>query len=152
MSEVHRLRQAAKIAAAAAIAALAVIFYYRTEQPVLFRLNPDFGAVRPRSYCVLNPFREQGPEHATEAILDLLRQGTREVLTALLDAERHDHILLREAQYRVQSWRLCWRSDDSKGTTLGYWVKRAGYDDEEEVFFDLAKSPRWAVVSYSAIY
>jgi hypothetical protein len=152
MLEVLRFRQAAKVAGTAAIAALTAMALFRTERPVLFRLNPDIGAVRPRSYCVLNPFRERGPEHAGEAVLDLLRQGKRDVLVALVDAGARDRILMREEQYRIESWRLCWRTDDSEGTALGYWVRRAGYNGEEEVFLNVVKARGWTVSSYSAIY
>jgi len=147
-----RLRTLAKAAILAAIVAVAVLALTRSERPVLFRFHTGAGAVRPRAYCVLNPFRERGPERAAEAVLELMREGKPEVVAPFVAASRRDHILARETQYRVLSWRLCRRTDDSEGTALGYWVRRKGYAGEEEVFFDVLNSRGWEVTSYNAIY
>jgi len=131
---------------------LAAMVHLRDQGPVLFRVNPDLGAVRPRYYCVLNPFRERAPEVAAEDFMMKLRAGRREELNRLVDAERRAHILMREAQYPIRAWRMCWRSTDRSGANLGYWVTREHYEGEEEIWLDLSYKGRWIVTGFNAIY
>jgi hypothetical protein len=131
---------------------LAAMVYLRDIRPVLFRVNPDPGMIRPRSYCVLNPLRDRAPERAAEELLAKLRAGRREDLQRIVDADRRGHILMREWQYPIRGWRLCWRVDGPRVSTLGYWVTRARCEGEEEVWLDLSCADRWAVTGFSAMY
>lgn len=133
-------------------AALATMFYWRDVRPVLFRVNPDPGMVRPRFICVLNPFRDSASEAEAEALLAKLRSGHREDPHRLLDAESRAHILMREGQYPIRAWRMCWRSDGPTGTNLGYWVTREHYEGEDEIWLDLSYRGHWTVTAFNAIY
>lgn len=121
------------------------------DVPVVFLFNPDAGAVQPRSYPVMNPFRDRGAEAAAERYLARLRDGDLEVLRHFASA----HVREREAKYRILSWRIGRHSTDATRASLMYWVRRGGgyFDGEEEVFVELTRDGSgWKVTSFSAIY
>ena len=128
-----------------------VLLYLTRSHPVLLRIPPD-DTIRPRYYCVLNPFRDKAPEKLAEQYLNKLREGTVEAIAPFL-GER-TYILEKEKQWPIQSWRIGDRKDTAEKVEIMYWVKRDnGYSGEEAVFFDVIRSgENWKVKTYSAIY
>ena len=45
------------------------------DRAVLFVVNWDLGAVRPRGFPVMNPLRDRGPERVAEAFLRRMAAG-----------------------------------------------------------------------------
>ena len=124
------------------------------ERSVLLDINPDPGMVRPRNYCVMNPFRDRAPERIAERFLSSLRKGDLSVLAIVDDPDRRLHCTQRETEYPVQQWRVGTRNDKPDGTELMYWVERGGgYGGEEEVHFAIVgKGDEAKVIAFSAVY
>jgi hypothetical protein len=84
-----------------------------------------------------------------------LRNRKTEIIRPFLSKERLDHIMSRENQYPILSWRIGDRSDTSTESSLMYWVRRGGgYPPiEEEVEFFLKKgSGGWRLSDFTAVY
>jgi len=136
------------------VLALAGMAAVRHNRPVLMKLGFD-DTLRPRLHCIMNPFRERGPERVCEWYLAELRSGRVDSLRPLVRQDSVDHIMSRESQYRIVSWRIGDRKDKSTGSDLMYWVRRAGGypPGEEEVMFVLSShGDRWECADFSAIY
>jgi hypothetical protein len=138
------------------IAVIAMAATARTR-PVLLSLSPDPTELRPRNYCVMNPFRDRAPERASERFLMEMRAGQPQVLAAVLTPESRDQIIDMERKFPVKGWRIGRRRDTAETTELMYWVQRGnGYsarDVPEEVYFVVARSASGArVTGYGAIY
>ena len=125
--------------------------------PVLLTITLDPTELRPRSRCIMNPFRDRSPERVAERYLSELRAGRTAVLTDLLTSSNREHIINAERKWPVESWRVGGRRDTRAGSELMYWVTRGnGYSsrgDEEEVSFQVIGFGRQAqVVGFNAIY
>lgn len=136
------------------IVGLAALLFLMRSHPVLLRVPPDSN-IRPRYYCLLNPFRDKAPENVAETYLNKLREGQVDVISTYI-GERKD-IPEKEKQWPIQSWRVGNREDITDQSELMYWVKRGnGYFTEgyeEEVHFRMVRSGgNWEVKSFSAIY
>jgi hypothetical protein len=136
--------------------------YSNRSRPIIFSFSPDPDMVRPRNYCLLNPFRDKSPEIIGENHLKALRKGDVESIRPFLhyekdDQEHVDHILDNEKKWPIQSWRIGERVDMPGETELMFWVTRGGgYSKdlgEEEVRLWIKQSGSgWSLNSYSAIY
>ena len=135
--------------------ALAIAMWtIRHNRPVLAKLGLQ-DTLRPRSHCVMNPFRERGPERVCESYLAALRNGRVETIRPFAPGDRVDHIISRERQYRIVSWRIGDRMDSPNASSLMYWVRRSGgYGPyEEEVMFFLKRDrDGWTLSDFTAIY
>src|SRR5262245_51130362 len=143
----------------AILAVFSVAFLYSTRsRAVIYSFSPDPDAVRPRTYCLMNPFRDKSPEIIAEKYLRGLRAGDVESFRPFFHArEEADRILDNEKKWPIRSWRIGARHDRPGETELMYWVTRGGgYSKdgiEEEVRFWIKHSGSgWSVNSYSAIY
>ena|SRR6266508_5257460 len=137
----------------------AALLYSTRSRPVIFSFSPDPTMVRPRNYCLLNPFRDKSPEIIAEKHLEALRRGDVESIRPFLHHAQEDihQILDNEKKWPIQSWRIGDRRDRPGETELMFWVTRGGgyYKDgyEEEVLLWLKQSSSgWSLNSYSAIY
>lgn len=120
--------------------------------PCLIRLNPDPGALRPRTYPIMNPLRDRAPEHLAEQYLRQLAAGRSAELRPYFGANR-GVMIEREPQRPPISWRIADRRDEGQTTYISYWVKRAnGWPGEEDAMFELHRTSEWRLVSYNAIY
>ena len=138
------------------MASVTVLCLTRATRPVIMCFSPDDN-VRPRTRCILNPFRDRSREEKAEAVLLRLREGDISVLTpvfANLNPDSRNHLVQNETKYRVRSWRIGRWSDEDSNFSLMYWVKRENYEDwEEEVTFHFElMSDGWHLIGYSAIY
>lgn len=125
-----------------------------SRRPVLISVSPDPTMVRPRNYCVMNPFRDRSPEQAADRLLSNLRAGD---LAALAKMNVDDHILENEQKWPVVRWRIGRRNEESDRTELMFWVVRGnGYmpgDYEEEVYVTVrGKGPSAVVTGFAAVY
>jgi hypothetical protein len=137
----------------------AALLYSTRSRPVIFSFSPDPAMVRPRNYCLLNPFRDKSPEIIAEKHLEALRRGDVESIRPFLDYDQEHvhHILDSEKKWPIQSWRIGERRDRLGETELMFWVKRGGdYSkdgSEEEVRLWIKQSGSgWSLNSYNAIY
>ena len=133
---------------------LTLLLFLMRSRPVLLRIPPD-GNMRPRYYCLLNPFRNKAPENVAETYLNELRAGRVEVISSYIGS--NTYIPGKERQWPIQSWRVGNREDNGDRSELRYWVTRGnGYSKdgyEDEVRFALVRSrDKWEVTSFSAIY
>lgn len=122
--------------------------------PVLLSVSSDPTMLRPRNYCLMNPFRDRGPERAAERYLAEMRDGHVVVIEPFLDGENRERVMSNEAKWPIRSWRVGRRKHTRQGCDLMYWVRRGnGYDAEEEVYFAVqGLGDRARVVRYGAIY
>ena len=124
-------------------------------RPVLISVSPDPTMLRPRNYCVMNPFRDRAPERAADRFLAQLRDGRREVLNVVDDPSARAHFIDREMQYPIKDWRIGRRENDEKEVFLMYWAKRGnGYAEpgyEEEVYITVERDSA-RVIGFSAVY
>ena len=84
------------LALLAAIFAIALIYAAVTApmRPVLWSLSVDPTELRPRNYCIMNPFRDRDPERAADRFLEALRNKDRRSLVLM----KYDRIE-REIEY-----------------------------------------------------
>jgi hypothetical protein len=132
---------------------LSILFLNRSRS-VLLRIPPD-STVRPRYYCLLNPFREKGPETVAASYLNRLRTGEVQSISCCIGEK--EYVLEKEKEWPIQSWRVGNRTDTSGRSDILYWVKRGnGYSRdgyEEEVHFTIVNSDDgWQLESFSAVY
>jgi len=147
------LARASQVLAIIIVGLTALLFLMRSDT-VLLRVPPD-NNIRPRYYCLLNPFRNKAPENVAETYLNELRDGRSDVISSYI-GERQD-IPGKENQWPIQSWRVGNREDISDKSEIMYWVKRGnGYATggyEEEVHFTVVRSGgSWELESFRAIY
>jgi hypothetical protein len=138
---------------------LAALLYSTRSRPVIFSFSPDPATLRPRNYCLLNPFRDKSPEIIAEKHLEALRRGDVESIRPFLDydQERIHHILDNEKKWPIRSWRIGERRDRPGETELMLWVTRGGdYSKdgiEESVHLWIKQSGAgWSLNTYNAIY
>src|SRR5215510_11004844 len=62
----------------------AASLYATRSRPVIFSFSPDPAMVRPRNYCLLNPFRDKSPEIIAEKHLEAPRKGDVESIRPFL--------------------------------------------------------------------
>lgn len=122
--------------------------------PVVLRVAPD-RTMRPRYYCLLNPFRDQGPEVVAIDYLEKLKAGHVQSISCCIREQQH--LLEAETKWPIQSWRVGDRTDSAGRSELTYWVKRGnGYSAngyEEIVHFTIVRSVSgWKLQSFSAVY
>jgi len=126
------------------------------SHPVLLRIPTTDDSVTPRYYCIVNPFRDKGPETIAETHLNRLSAGQVEAVSCCVG--QREYVLEKEKQFPIRSWRLGDRRDDENGSRLVYWVKRGnGYPApngyEAEVHFTVIQvGASWQVRSFSAVY
>jgi hypothetical protein len=137
------------------IACLLVMYLRKESNPVLFCVNPD-GNIRPRTYCLLNPFRDKQAEKVAEEILTKLRNGETETLLPYLSQLNEDNknqILEDERKFQIKSWRIGRLEETGDEFSLKYWTLRQNYEWEEEVnFYFVRENGEWKLESFDAIY
>lgn len=131
-----------------------VFLFLTRSKPVLLRIPKD-GTIRPAYYCLLNPFRDRGPETVAASYLSQLRDGHVQSIACCVDDRKY--VLEKEKKWPIQSWRLGNRTDSAGRSEITYWVTRGnGYSSrygEEEVHVTMIRSgDAWELQSFSAIY
>jgi hypothetical protein len=132
-----------------------VIFLFLTRsKPVVFRI-PKEGTIRPRHYCLLNPFRDKGPEIVAAGYLNQLRVGQVQSISCCVGESKY--VLDEEKHWPIESWRLGNRTDSPGSSNIVYWVERGnGYSQrygEEEVHMTVVRAANgWELQSFSAVY
>ncbi len=134
-------------------------FYYvkRDSKPVILCTSFD-DSIRPRDYCLMNPFRDNQPEILAEEILIQLKNGNPNSIHPYLSESSEDginHFVENETKYRVENWRIGNRKDSIDKSFIMYWVSRKDYFDGhiENVSFSLAKEGgNWKLKQFNAVY
>lgn len=135
------------------LGAVGFLFVMRSN-PVVLRVPKD-DTIRPRYYCILNPFRDKEPEIVAASYLNQLRAGQVQSISCCVGESKY--VLDKEREWPIQSWRVGNRRDSTGTSHIDYWVKRGnGYSQsgyEEEVHVTLTRSGSgWQLQSFSAIY
>lgn len=137
------------------IASLCVLYLRRDSNPILLCVDPDVN-LRPRTYCLLNPFRDKPAENVAEEILKRLRNGETETLLPYLSHLNEDNknrILESEKNFQIKSWRIGRLEETEDEFSLKYWTLRQNYEWEEEVNFHFVReNGEWKLKSFSVIY
>ncbi|MDQ3322326.1 MAG: hypothetical protein M3525_07840 [Acidobacteriota bacterium] len=137
------------------LACICVLYLHRNSNPVITCIKPDDN-IRPRNYCLMNPFRDKQAENIAEDILKSLRNGEIDSILpylAHLNEDNKNHILKREKEFQVTNWRIGRRIETADEFSLMYWTSRKNYEWEEEVGFDFAcENDEWKLKYFSAIY
>jgi len=132
-----------------------VVFLFLTRSnPVVLRIPKD-GTIRPRHYCLLNPFRDKGPELVAASYLNQLRVGQVQSISCCVGESKY--VLDEEKHWPIQSWRLGNRTDSAASSNIVYWVERGnGYSQrwgEAEVHMTVVRGVSgWELRSFSAVY
>ena len=112
--------------------------------------------VRPRNYCIMNPFRDRTPERAAEQFLRKLRASDVTGLAEIAASSRAG-IVESETKWPIERWRVGRRKDDGHRTELMYWVKRGngysrdGYEEEVHITVDRSRGHA-CVMQFNAVY
>jgi len=137
-----------------ALAAAATLFALRG--PVLLSISPDPAMLRPRNFCLMNPFRDRSPERAADSFLEQLKAGHVAVLTpAVTGPSRKAQTIESETRWPITAWRIGRREDSDEAVEIMYWVKRGngysrdGLEEEAYVTVDRRNS---RVTRFEAIY
>ena len=132
------------------ISFVAILYLTRSSWIVLLSIPPD-DTIRPRDYCILNPFRDNQPEKLAEMCLAKVSAGEVDAISSYRDKEA---ILELERKWPIQAWRVGSREDKAGKTEIMYWLRRGnGYTGEEEVLVGLTRTGNtWELESFSAIY
>ena len=134
---------------------LSTVFLFLTRSnPVVLRI-PLSDTIRPAYYCLLNPFRDRGPETVAATRLNQLRDGHVQSIACCLGDRQY--VLEKEKQWPIQSWRLGNRTDSAGQSELTYWVTRgdsysARYGEEEVHVTIIRSDDAWELQSFSAVY
>ena len=138
-----------------AVAGLSAVFYVGRGVPVVACV-PVTDSIRPRTRCILNPFRDTEREQLARGVLKRLSMGDIGVLEPFLsdrNLEDRASVLDRESVYRIRDWRVGNWFEEANTSSLQYWVNRDQYDHEEEVTFSFERrGTQWRLVGYTAIY
>ena len=132
---------------------LGFLFLTRSN-PVVLRIRKN-NTIRPPYYCLLNPFRDRGPETVAESHLNQLRVGQVQSIACCLGDRKY--VLEEEKKWPIQSWRIGNRTDSAGRSYIVYWVTRGNgysrYANEEEVHVTIIRSgDAWKLQSFSAVY
>ena len=124
------------------------------SNPVVLRILKD-DTIRPAYYCLLNPFRDRGPETVAASYLSQLRDGHVQSIACCIGDRKY--ILDKEKEWPIQSWRIGDRTDSAGRSEIEYRVTRGNgysrYADEEEVHVTIIRSgDGWELQSFSAVY
>lgn len=134
---------------------LGTLYLTRESRPVITCLARDSN-IRPRTRCLMNPFRDRTMEDEAEVVLRSLQAGDTGTLVPFIADANEDHrnrYLGNETKYRIKSWQLGGWSVEGSESYLTYWVTRENYEWEEEVTFHMKRAGEdWKVIEYSAIY
>jgi len=121
---------------------------------------PLSDCLHPKTYCLMNPFRDRSPERLAEQYLDQMKTGTLETVLSKIkfDSEKERITIWKfEKEHPPRKWQIQTRRDQSQTSTLRYAVSRSVDDLQNcgnaDVTFRFEKrSDGWVLVSYSAIY
>ena len=150
----HLLSRSFVLVTVIVVASVVGLFLTRSR-PVVLRIPPD-DSISPRYYCLVNPFRDRGPETVALNYLSNLRSGQVQSISCCVGENKY--VMDEEKKWPIQSWRLGNRTDSAGRSVILYWVKRGnGYysedDYEAEVLFTIVDSGRgWKLGSFSAVY
>lgn len=122
--------------------------------PVVLRIPKD-DTIRPAYYCLLNPFRDRGPETVAASYLSQLRDGHVQSVACCIGDRKY--ILEREREWPIESWRIGNRTDSDGRSEIGYWVTRGNgyshrYGEEEVQVWLIRSGDGWQLQSFSAVY
>jgi hypothetical protein len=139
------------------IAISVLLYLQRNSRSTIFCSSLD-DSIRPRNYCLMNPFRGKKPEILAETILQELKNGNPNVIVPYLNdltEDRRNHFLENEEKYQVESWRIADREDSENKISLMYWVSRRNYFDghlENISFFFELEDNEWKLKQFDATY
>ena len=129
------------------IGSLLALLYY--GDPVIISIGEDPGDPIP---CILNPLRDRGPEIVAYRYMALLKNGNPEKVEPFVDAGNMIIFKENENKYRIVSWRIADRKDDSSKCKIIFWARRLSVRSEQEVEMYLEKQGTWRIKGYAAVY
>lgn len=143
-------------------AVLITLYLQKESRPVIFCGGLD-DSIRPRNYCLMNPFRDKQPEIMAEEVLQELKNGNYQVITPYLsdlNEDRKNHFLENEKKFQIKNWRIGNRENTKENVSIMFWVSRQNYFNEvsnfdyiEEVhFYFVREGNAWKLKDFSAIY
>lgn len=135
-------------------ATLLTLYIQRNSRPTIICSSLD-DSIRPRDYCLMNPFRNKQPEILAENVLRELKKGNQNILLDYLSQNDKVHFLENEKKYQIENWRIGDREDSENQISLMYWVSRRDYYDghiESVSFFFERNENEWKLKQFSAGY
>lgn len=130
---------------------ITLLLYLTRTNPVILTLPLD-DTIRPRTYCLLNPFRDKSAERIAESYLHELREGNVAAIAPFVDTR--DYVLDNERKWPIRKWQVGSFNYQNGKYEIRYWVSRGnGYLGKEEVSFWIEQtSDGLKLKTYSAIY
>lgn len=136
------------------VAVPVVLYLQRNSRPTIICGSLD-DSIRPRNYCLMNPYRDKQPEKFAEAILQELKNGNTEIIIPYLKEDSKNRILESEKKFRVENWRIGNREDSEDKVFVSYWVSRRDYYDghlEDVSFLFEREGIEWKLIQINAGY
>jgi hypothetical protein len=131
-----------------AIAFTLILYFQSDSRPIIVCASLD-DSIRPRDYCLMNPFRDKRPEILAEEVLEQLKNGNPKSILPYIGESSEiefseyvkNNFVEKEKKYKVENWRIGDREDSIGGSAITYWVSRNNYFNghEESVCVWVAK-------------
>ena len=128
------------------------------SRSVLYRFVVPGTPSKEPAYAIFNPFRDRQPERSADEFLTQLQHGDCEsAMGALSQAHSPEYrqtTCEREQTYRLMSWKLKNRTDESNTVRLYYEVKRQQYSGNTgQVWVTVENAGGlWRVTRYDRAY
>lgn len=144
------------IIAATLIAGVGACSFLMRSQPVIFSYAEVGSMTKEPVFSIFNPLRDREPERSAEQFLQRLQSGRCEAAISKVDGsfEYKQVTCDRERVYRLKSWQLKNRTDESQSVRLYYEVMRQTYHGlTGQVWITVEKKPdAWHVTRYDRAY
>lgn len=137
---------------------ISIFLYSRRDSHSTIFCGSIDDTIRPRNYCLMNPFRDKRPENLAEGILRELKNGNSQAIVpyiADLSEDEKNQFLENEKKFLIEDWRIGEREDSANKVEIMYWVSRKDYYEghQEEVrFFFVNDGTDWKLNDFGAIY
>ncbi len=120
------------------LSAISLFLYLTRTNSVILTLPLD-DTIRPKTYCLLNPFRDKSVERIAERYLHELREGNVAAIAPFIDTR--NYILDNERKWPIHKWQVGGFNYQNGRYEILYWVSRGnGYWGKEEVRFWIEQS------------
>lgn len=139
------------------IFAILILYGQRDSRPTIICTSLD-DSIRPRDYCLMNPFRDKQPEFLADKVFHELKNGNTKIILPYLEnlnEEQKNHFLENETKYKIENWRIGNRKNAENKSEIMYWVSRRDYFDGhlENVWFSFEfENGEWKIKSWGAGY
>ena len=119
-----------------------------------FTFKSDPTCLCGRSFGILSPLRDRGPERVASALLESRSSTPTRVLAHLRHRSSEDqaHILDREQESPPESWRVTTRETRGDTAVVRFSIKRRGGVETSATISTVRDHGSWVVTDYAPVY